>query len=152
MSTTPNQPSAGAMRAAHTPGPWHVAYFGANEHPIIKRGPISIAEPLYYGSGEEARRETESNAHLIASAPDLLRERDEWREKYWNAHHHSQEFFKDLTQERTRVAELVDALGEMIKWADCYVESAGLSPEDEAMVRDDMAQARAALAKVRATP
>lgn len=47
-------------------------------------------------------------------------------------------------------AELVAALEKLIMWADCYVESSGVSAEDEAMVRDDMAQARAVLASVKA--
>lgn len=36
----------------------------------------------------------------------LMKDRNEWREKHWNAHHHSQEFFKDLTAANERLARM----------------------------------------------
>lgn len=57
---------------AHTPGPWHVAYYGDSERQIVKRGSLSLAELLAWSSGPESKAQVEANARLIAAAPELL--------------------------------------------------------------------------------
>lgn len=62
-----------STQQTHTPGPWHVAYYGESERQIIKRGSLSLAELLTWSSGPESKTQVEANARLMAAAPDLLR-------------------------------------------------------------------------------
>lgn len=55
----------------HTPGPWEIAEFGRN-HTILIYGPDEILVADCGGILRRSHEEMESNARLIAAAPDLL--------------------------------------------------------------------------------
>ena len=65
-----------APAPAHTPGPWQInRHYG---YPIVSSGTNHIAQICSPHPGKQerftAREMQEANAHLIAAAPDLLRE------------------------------------------------------------------------------
>ena len=81
-------------------------------------------------------KQRETLAAPTGSALDAMRaERDDWRTKHWNAHHHSQEMFKEtlrlrraLEQIHTRLGQHygIDANGVEVE---CYeIANAALSP------------------------
>jgi len=57
----------------HTPGPWNIAYYENDQYPAVvtNKYTVCMLDQDYFETempGEEVR----ANAHLIASAPDLL--------------------------------------------------------------------------------
>lgn len=49
---------------------------------------------------------------LRTKLADMQKERDEWRTKHWNAHHHSQEMFNERLKEKARADALAKELDE----------------------------------------
>ena len=72
------------MSAAHTPGPWRLLPEEVDKPYIRVRGTrlggrykiANVVSVVYDCAHEREAQETRANAHLIASAPDLLAERD----------------------------------------------------------------------------
>jgi hypothetical protein len=72
MNTSqPTQPTAGAMRAIHTPKPW------CAEKGAVFKGGNPIPNALYvadctFSAAHRTPEEIKANAQLIAASPDLL--------------------------------------------------------------------------------
>ena len=91
--------------AAHTPGPWKVTSYGDGQYSIKNNNDVG------YEEGNIPELEDLANASLIASAPDLLKERDELKEHLFK----SQVF---ISNQGLVNAELLEALKEAIAKAE----------------------------------
>lgn len=54
-------------KGKHTPGPWHLVWWGNEEYPY----PLSVVADGAW-IARNGTTSSEANAHLIAAAPDLL--------------------------------------------------------------------------------